>query len=65
MHTLRMKSTQSFINEAPGPDGLEAKFAISAAHVLMYPLADLFNLIFLKTIEILFGQWKRMRSTLF
>lgn len=27
-----------------GPDGLEAKFVKLAAHVIMYPLADLFNL---------------------
>lgn len=27
-----------------GPDGLEAKFVKAAAHILMYPLADLFNL---------------------
>ena len=28
----------------PGPDGLEAKYIKLAAHILAYPLADLFNL---------------------
>lgn len=31
-------------NSNVSPDGLEAKFVKLAAHVLMYPLADLFNL---------------------
>ena len=32
------------INCSPGPDGLEAKFIKMAADVLIYPLADLFNM---------------------
>ncbi len=36
-------STDLKTNSSPGPGGLEAKFVISAAHVLMYPLADLFD----------------------
>lgn len=31
-------------NCSAGPDGLEPKFVKLAAHILMYPLADLFNL---------------------
>lgn len=31
-------------NCCAGPDGLEAKYIKLAAHILMYPLADLFNL---------------------
>ena len=33
-----------FKSGSAGPDGIEAKFVKLAAHVLMYPLADLFNL---------------------
>lgn len=29
---------------APGPDGIKIKFIKLAAHILMYPLCDLFNL---------------------
>ncbi len=33
-----------FRSSSAGPDGIDAKFVKLAAHVLMYPLADLFNL---------------------
>lgn len=44
-----------------GPDGLETKFLKLAAHVIMYPLADLFNLS-LKTCTIP-SIWKCARVT--
>ncbi len=45
----------------PGPDGLETKFIKLAAHVLIYPLADLFNLS-LSTYT-LPSMWKYARVT--
>lgn len=48
-------------NSSTGPDGLEAKFFKLAAHVIMYPLADLFNLS-LSTCSIP-STWKSARVT--
>ncbi len=49
------------VNTSPGPDGVEAKFFKLAAHVIMYPLADPFNLS-LSTCSIL-SSWKSARVT--
>ncbi len=48
-------------NSSAGPDGLEAKFVKFAAHVLMYPLADLLNM-FISTCAIS-PIWKCARVT--